>query len=212
MLRLDHLVIVAPTLAEGEAHVQACLGLPMRAGGRHPQMGTHNLVLRLGDDLYLEVIARDPEAPAPAGPRWFGLDDLDAVRAAWARGRRLRTLVARTGAIAAVAAAHGALVGCPARISRGERSWLFALRPDGTLPEDGAVPSVIDWEGLPGPAGAMPEAGARLVRLDLAHPEPDRIAALHARLGLVDPPAFRAGPDFALRALVRTPAGERVLT
>ncbi|MGY2049282.1 hypothetical protein [Methylobacterium sp. JK268] len=57
----------------------------------------------------------------------------------------------------------------------------------------------------------MPEDGARLLSLEVAHPEPDRIAGLHGRLGLVDPPTTRAGPIAALRARVRTPAGERVL-
>ena len=47
-----------------------------RAGGKHAHMGTHNRLLSLGD-LYLEVIAPDPEAPRPAWPRWFDLDNFD---------------------------------------------------------------------------------------------------------------------------------------
>ncbi|MFE1600852.1 VOC family protein [Methylobacterium sp. ID0610] len=210
MLRLDHLVIVAPSLAEGEAHVRACLGLPMQAGGRHPEMGTHNLVLRLGDDVYLEVIAVDPAAPAPSGPRWFGLDEAVAVRTAWDNGRRLRAWVARTDAIGAVVARTDSLGG-PVRVSRGTRSWLFSLRPDGALPVGGIAPSVIDWEGQPGPASGMTDVGARLLSFTVAHPEPERVTALYARLGIADPPAITAGPELTYGALVRTPAGERSL-
>ncbi len=79
MSKLDHLAIVAPTLEEGVAYVEKTLGVPMAAGGKHPEMGTHNRLLRLGDDIYLEVIAVDPEAPRPERPRWFGLDDSEAT-------------------------------------------------------------------------------------------------------------------------------------
>ena len=53
-LALDHITIVAPTLEEGAGHVHDQIGIDMPAGGRHPEMGTHNLLLRLGDDVFLE--------------------------------------------------------------------------------------------------------------------------------------------------------------
>ncbi|WP_439000279.1 VOC family protein [Pseudomonas benzopyrenica] len=62
---LDHLVVVAPTLAAGALYIAQRLGLEMQPGGQHPRMGTHNLLLRLGD-AYLEVIAPDPDAVPPA--------------------------------------------------------------------------------------------------------------------------------------------------
>lgn len=73
LLELDHITVAARTLEEGVAHVEDALGVRLSGGGKHRQMGTHNKLLRLGDDLFLEVIAVDPEAPAPANPRWFAL-------------------------------------------------------------------------------------------------------------------------------------------
>jgi hypothetical protein len=70
MLALDHLVVAAATLPEGVAHVERLLGVEMSAGGQHVFMGTHNAVLRLGNDCYLEVIAIDPSLPAPPGRIW----------------------------------------------------------------------------------------------------------------------------------------------
>jgi len=96
MLKLDHLAIIAPSLEVGADYVHDALGIDMPKGGKHPQMGTHNLLLRLGADVFLEVIAVDPEAERPRRRRWFGLDDLEAVQAAWDEGRRLRARVART--------------------------------------------------------------------------------------------------------------------
>ncbi len=82
-------------LADGVAWVEATLGVPMQPGGRHPTMGTHNALLRLGRSAYLEVIAIDPDAPPPSRPRWYGLDDLapdaPARLATWVvAGRRSR--------------------------------------------------------------------------------------------------------------------------
>ena len=52
--RLDHLVIVSPSLEAGVEYVRETLGVAPEAGGERPRMGTHNAVLRLGDDIRLE--------------------------------------------------------------------------------------------------------------------------------------------------------------
>src|SRR5699024_10880801 len=77
--RIDHIIITAPSLDAGGEWVHACLGASPGGGGGHPRMGTHNRVLRLGDTMYLEVIAVDPGAAAPSRPRWFGLDALSCT-------------------------------------------------------------------------------------------------------------------------------------
>ncbi|WP_010140290.1 VOC family protein, partial [Oceanicola sp. S124] len=73
--KLDHIVVAAADLGAGVAWVEERLGQPLpSAGGKHPLMGTHNRLMRLGEASFLEVIAPDPDAEAPAHPRWFGLD------------------------------------------------------------------------------------------------------------------------------------------
>jgi hypothetical protein len=104
MLTLDHLTVIAPTLAEGVAHVRACIGIDVPFGQRHAYMGTHNHLLQLGGTVYLEIVALDPSGAPPGRARWFGLDDQNAVRADWDAGRRLRGWVARTDAIDTVLA------------------------------------------------------------------------------------------------------------
>lgn len=170
MPALDHLTVIAPTLADGVAHVRACLGIDMPFGRQHPDMGTHNHLLKLGEDVYLEVIAIDPTAPTPAHPRWFGLDDQHAVRAAWESGQRLRGWVARTQQMDALLAQHGSLLGRKTQLSAGTAPpYFFAIPPGGALPLAGVAPSVIDRGTRPPPIAAMPDLGARLLRFTIGH-------------------------------------------
>src|SRR3954463_1135373 len=60
--RLDHITVVAPSLEVGAAYVGAALGVVPGPGRTHPGMATHNLLLALGSDVYLEVISADPGA------------------------------------------------------------------------------------------------------------------------------------------------------
>ncbi|WP_342105245.1 VOC family protein [Methylobacterium sp. SI9] len=211
MLTLDHLVVVAPDLAEGVAHVRDCLGLTMPEGGHHREMGTRNHLLRLGDALFLEVIAVDPEAPAPSRPRWFGLSDPARVRADWDAGRRLRGFVARTDDLDGVLAAHPDLLGQAATMTRGALSWRFGLRPDGAWPADGAAPCAMAWGQSGNPARTMPDLGARLEALVLTHPDPDAARQRHAALGLADPPVIVPGDGPRWTARITTPSGLRTL-
>lgn len=212
MLQRDHLTVIAPSLAEGVEHVRDGLGLDIPYGRAHDGMGTHNHLLRLGDDVYLEVIAVDPAAPPPGRPRWFGLDDSRAVRRAWDEGLRLRGWVARTTGIADVLARHGAILGEEVRLSGSGRSFSFAVPPDGSLPLAGLAPSVIDRGGLPPSIAGMPDLGARLHSFIVQHPEPAEVAALYGRLGVENPPEIRRGERLRYLAMIETPAGLKELT
>lgn len=212
MLKLDHLTIIAPSLEAGAAHVRDKLGIDMPVGGKHPLMGTHNLLLRLSNEVFLEVIAVDPTADRPGRPRWFGLDNGDAVRAAWDEGRRLRGWVAQTSDLDAVLAQHGSVLGEKTRLSRGDRTWLFAVPPDGSLPVDGIAPSAMDWEERGSPASTMPDLAVKLLSFQIEHPEPDQVTELYARLGVINPPEVRKGAQLRYRARTGTPAGVKELS
>lgn len=67
-------------LAEGVSHVRNCLGLDVPFGTRHEYMGTHNHRLQLGNSVYLEIVARDPNGIEPGRARRFGLDNQEQVR------------------------------------------------------------------------------------------------------------------------------------
>ena len=208
MLCLDHLTIIAPSLAEGVEHVRGCLDLDIPYGGTHPEMGTHNHVLRLGEGTYLEVIAADPSVPPPAGPRWFGLGDLKVVQSDWANGNRLRGWVARTDDIDAVLIGHGELLGGKIRIGTYGQ---FSLLPDGSLPLDGVLPSVIDRAGRNPRSTRLKDHGVQLRDFVLEHPSPAKITALYEKLGIRNAPLVQEGPRARYFATIDTARGLKTL-
>ena len=212
VLKLDHITVIAPTLSEGVAHVQDCLGLAVPFGTRHDYMGTHNHRLQLGGSVYLEIVALDPEGIAPGRARWFGLDDQDQVRSDWAEGRRLRGWVAGTEGLASVLSAHPTIFGEEVSLPPSDPSFAFAIPEDGSLPLDGAAPSLIDRRGVPEPTSAIPDLGARLRSFTLEHPEPATIEALYRALAIDHPPAIVQGPKVRYRAEIETPTGLKALT
>jgi hypothetical protein len=158
----DHLVVAARTLEEGAAWVEARLGAAPVAGGKHPAMGTHNRLLRIGRDSFLEVIAIDPEAPAPGRARWFDLDS-PAIRERLQQGPALIHWVERSDDLEA------ALRNYPEPIeilclTRGPYRWRIGVARDGRRPAGGALPTLIQWEGGLHPAQALPESGCKLQR------------------------------------------------
>lgn len=212
MLFLDHLTVVAPTLAEGVAHVRACLDVEVPFGTRHLYMGTHNHRLQLGEGLYLEIVALDPKGRPPGRARWFGLDDQARVRADWDSGRRLRGWVGRTTDMASLLSDRSAIFGEPVLLPTDEPTFAFAIPADGSLPLDGAAPSLIDLFGETRSMAAIPDLGARLRSLTLEHPKPEAIAGLYEALAVDRPPEVVPGPVARYRAEIETPAGLKVLT
>jgi hypothetical protein len=211
MLRLDHLTVIAPTLDEGVAHVRRCLDLDVPFGQRHGYMGTHNHLLQLGGSVYLEIVALAPDGVPPGRPRWFGLDDQRQVRADWDAGRRLRGWVARTDAIDAVLAGRAGIFGRKVSLPWSEPSFEFAIPDDGTLPLDGAAPSLIDRRGKPRSMAAMADLGARLRTFALEHPDPAAVSDLYRDLGIDRPPTVAPGRTLRYRAEIDTPGGVRNL-
>lgn len=201
MLRLDHLAISALRLNDGVAEVERLLGVPMAGGGQHAAMGTHNRLISLGD-LYLEVIAIDPAAPAPGRPRWFDLDR-------FAGPPRLTNWVVACDDIDAALAQGPEGWGLPLNLSRGDYRWQMAVPDDGRLPFDGAAPALIRWQGDKHPAPVLPDHGLRLARLTVSHPQAE---ALCRTLTLDDPRlACITGPA-RLAAVIDTPKGPVTLS
>ena len=203
---LDHLVVAAVTLEQGEDYVEAKVGVRPRRGGKHVAMGTHNSVLRLGERVYLEVIAVDPEARAQAPPRWFELDRPE-MQSALAASPRLIHWVARCDDIEAMRRACPIDPGPVHALSRGDFRWRMTVPDDGHLPGGGVLPTLIEWSGASHPADAMPDNHLTLTGLAAAHPTPGLIRATLAALGLSDTLKVSYDMTPRLAAMLATPRG-----
>ncbi len=208
MFQLDHITIAAGSLADGVAHAEAALGVSIPVGGAHPLMGTHNHLLRLGDTLFLEIIAPDPAASPLSRRRWFSLDD-PRLGAELAVSPRLVTWVLATDDIETALREIPHAAGPAVAVTRGDLAWQISVPDDGSMPFGGAFPTLIQWPRGPHPASKMPELGCSLVSFEIAHPDAELIGR---SLGpFFDDPRvrFSAAERPLLSATIWTPQGER---
>ena len=201
MLTLDHIAIACTDLDAAADDLSARLGVPLDPGGRHDRYGTHNRLLGLGD-VYLELIALDPDAAPTGRPAWFGLDRFTGPM-------RPANWICRTDDLEAAIAAAPTGPGPIVPLTRGDLHWRITVPDDGSLPLDGAMPTLIQWgEGVTPPTVRLPDSGCRLVTWQVSHPEAVR---LRDGLALDDPRVIwvTGAPGFALT--LDTPRGRVTL-
>jgi hypothetical protein len=207
---LDHLTVAALTLEAGVAHVQRALGVAVPFGGAHPLMGTHNHLMQLGEGIFLEIIAPDP-AVVPQRTRWFGLDD-SRMLASLENAPRLVHWVARVPDLALALREIDAASGEAVPVTRGTLSWRISVPRDGSMPFDGAFPTLIEWPAGPHPSARMADLGCRLERLSIVHPDGDRLSTALEPVIADDRIIISTGPATQMRATIDTPNGRRQLT
>lgn len=171
MNNLDHIVIAASSVKQGVDYVNSLLGVEVPAGGVHQTMGTHNHLMQLGNDAYLEIIAIDPDGQTPAHPRWFGLDSA-LMRQSLQQQPRLITWVMNTTDIGQLVAQVDFEVGTPIALQRDKLKWEIALPVDGRLLADGMLPYCIQWHSEPHPSRGMADLDCVLQSLTIHHNRP----------------------------------------
>ncbi|AML49991.1 VOC family protein [Falsihalocynthiibacter arcticus] len=203
-LEIDHFAIACETLSQGVEYVQDTLGIALLGQGQHPKMGTHNRLLSLGPNIYLEVISVDPNAPRPPHPRWFDLDSFSG-------NPRVTNWICRTNDLKAAIANSPENVGQPMAFERGKYRWDMAVPADGKLPYDGCFPALIQWHGNAHPASELADVNCRFLYATIQHPN---TTELSSSLEPLQPPKgirFVQGDIPAFAISIETPTGERTL-
>lgn len=211
--RIDHLVIGAGSLIQGVDYVRNCLGVDIPYGGVHRKMGTYNHLMRLGNGVFLEVIAINYEIEPPDRPRWYGLDD-PFIRQQIEMQPALLTWVVNTSRINAFIRQAKFSLGKAALLSRGDLSWYFGLPDDGRLLAGGILPYAIEWRTNQHPSANMVDLGCRLHRLEIFHPYSIWLQSALSSIGALNLVKISALPKNKAPyfiAYIRTPSGIKKL-
>lgn len=231
--QLDHLVVMASSLAQGAAWCESTLGVTPGPGGEHPLMGTHNRLLTMGSTTfpatYLEIIAINPEASnaqLTRAKRWFDMDDGALQAAVRHEGPRLVHWVARVPDIAAATAALslqgvdcGRIIEASRETPQGPLHWQITVRDDGRRLFDGCLPTLIEWRGdhptrhmaPPDHQHTRPPGHAlAMVALEIQHPQATALQSCLTAVGLHAVRPSEGAP--CLRATLSGPKGPVQLT
>lgn len=203
---IDHITVTAPNLESGATLVEKQLGVLPQTGGEHPAMGTHNLLLRLGNDVFLEVIAVNPDAGRPNRPRWFELDSMTDMSPA-----SLKSWVVRTTDIKKTCSDSSGFLGDVEPMSRGKTNWLMTVAEDGMQPLSQGAPMLIEWKSDLHPANSLPDFGLSLLELQIHNPDFKRIKRLIRSIDLVGNIKVIDSHEPRIIAWIDTPEGTRKL-
>ena len=146
MHKLDHIVFGARSLEEGTNFIEKKLGIKLSEVGYHDFMGTHNRVVKVDKDVYLEVIAIDPSSKSPNENRWFNLDN-PILQKKLEYSPQMIGYVIETKDKEILKHFY-----TPIEASRGNYKWNFAMPSlesnffNKELIENGIIPSLINWK------------------------------------------------------------------
>jgi hypothetical protein len=216
--QVDHLVVVAASLAEGVQWCERVLGITPGAGGEHGLMGTHNRLFTVTSPAfpraYFEIIAINSGANssrvAPAR-RWYDLDDHELQLRLRKTGPQLAHFVASTPRVGAAVRAlsrlgldRGEVLDVSRMTPQGQLTWKITMREDGQRLFYGALPTLIQW-GDVHPADGMAPSGVTLQSLHASHPRPDVLRGGYEAIGLAGVGLSQGPPN--LIATLQTPRG-----
>ena len=186
------------------------LGVDIPYGGEHLKMGTHNHLMQLGRETFLEVIAINDKAPPPQRPRWYGLDD-PYIQSHLEKQPALLAWVVNTPDLDSLIQQARYSLGQAELISRGNLNWHFGLPEDGSLLGAGILPYAIQWHVDVHPSRYMTDLGCAIQTIEIFHPYPNwlesalkSIAASH--LITINPLAPNQAPYLSVD--MATPSGE----
>ncbi len=145
MHKLDHIVIGALTLEEGTKFLENKLQSKLSEIGYHKDLGTHNRVIRICDEVYLEVIAIDPENRNLRDRQCFNLDNSN-LQSKLKKSPQIISYVIESQSKNILKYYDPFF-----EVSRSDYRWLFAMPAynnilDNDIIESGVIPSLIFWK------------------------------------------------------------------
>jgi len=202
---IDHIIWACTDLEAGIETFEAMSGVRAEVGGKHPDLGTHNALMHLGNRCYLEIVAPDPNQGG--GPWSRTLKSMsEASLLHWVIARPnlgdytsgLSGLIGGDNEVTEISRQHPKL---------GLLEWQLLMLPKheyGCL-----VPFLIDWHDTTHPTELL-EPVCTLSRIRITTPQLADIMKISAWLGLNA--EFTEGEEAKLECVIETPKGQLTLS
>lgn len=204
---VDHLVLAVNDLQRGIEWFEQKTGVRPVIGGRHPNRGTQNALVALGNRQYLEILAPDPQQAGHE--RAADLLKLTVPRIVlWASATSDIELVGQNARTAKLAVA-GPLDGSRARPDGKLLKWRslnVAREADKDILYFNVIPFFIQWDKESLHPSQDSPAGCRLLSLEFEHPDAEALTAVMKTLGINGKVAKGASP--VIKTTLDTPKGK----
>lgn len=202
MRRIDHIAYAVPNLEEGCQYLGKLLGCEVLIGGRHLNNGTHNALINLGNEIYLEILAVDTDNEDIKSPRWMGVDLISSPRVTrWAL--KSNNLLSDLEALKKYNSELGnSFEGSRKKQDGTMLNWNMALPLPG--PEVELAPFAVDWKDSIHPTKSLPNE-CELLSLELLHPTPSIYHDLFKELDIEL--SIKQSVRVGLLLKIRTPNG-----
>jgi len=205
---IDHIVVGAFELEKAKVSLEKKFGVPFSEVGRHDLMATKNRLLRMQGNSYLELISVDSLATTNR-PRWFSLDSNETKKALTKEPKALAWVVSVEN-ILHTKNNCGFETGRIIKMKRGKFEWKLTVPDDGSLPEGGILPVLIEWSDELNPSHALVKSGVFLEKILIKHPDKERIDGILRRLNIQAEITVEIGPkNFCFH--LRSEKGRRVI-
>lgn len=180
--KIDHIAYAVLDLEQACEKLEQRLGIRPVFGGYHRTQGTKNALLHLGGQIYLEILAIDHSNTAIQSARWMGIDLIKTPKVTrWAM--QSYNIEAHCSSLRAFDNHLGNLQAGQRELSKGEMlRWQLSI--PAASPVVDIIPFLIDWSNSSAHPTANLEQACELIKLELSHPQPDKIQPLFENLDL----------------------------
>ncbi len=180
--QIDHIVLTVSDLQNTMNLFQNTYGIQTQHGGQHKEFGTHNALVNLGNGVYLEILAPDPNNEAFAGKRWMGADlSQNPVVSRWAL--KSSDLENDQSILSKFNKKYGDIIEGSRQKTDGNMLRWKMIKP---LPSPlvDIVPFMVDWTDSDShPTDSLPVA-CQLHSIEFGHPEKEKYQQLFEELNV----------------------------
>ena len=203
---IDHIVYAVANLERSIEIFTKATGLKVYPGGEHPDWGTHNAIVRIGEQTYLEFIAKKKSSQPVHKQTWMGLDLIESDKITrWALASKDVELDAKylkkyNEDLATI------VIGSRAIDEHKMLNWLMTT----VLPSPWVEPApfLIDWKKSEHPTAAIPQ-NCSIKSFTIEHAESEVLKKLLEKLQC--PIEVYTTHSTQLKLVLDTPKGEIVI-